>query len=136
MTNAQCTTIPICRRALPALHGVAGDMVRAIIRWSVVFALLFMWYYPLESLAQGQDGQSAIPSQSPWRIGEITATQSWYWGEVAKVPAITGGYRICAPIVSGQRCVLVTQGQYRYLIADGILVEDRRYRLRLLQVWR
>lgn len=122
-------------RALSTLPNLADSMVR--IRQAIlVCALCLVWNSPVQGVAQGQIGQPPNPQQSTWRLGEITDLQSWYWGEVPAVPKVSGGKVICAPITGGQRCVLVAQGEYRYLMADGVIVEDRRYKLRLLQVWR
>lgn len=123
------------RRALPALLRVAGRMVclRPAILVSVLFLLL--WYTTLAGLGT-RPTIAADAIKPPWRVGEIIPERSWYWGEVPRKPVVQGGYVTCVTITGGQRCVLVTQGLYRYLIADGVILEDRRYRLRLLQVWR
>jgi hypothetical protein len=123
------------RRALPALRRLAGCLVR-VRQTILVCALCLVWNSPISSMAHGQVGRSPDAQQPIWHLGERTELQSWYWGEVPRAPKVTGGYSICAPIAGGQRCVLVAQGKYRLLTADGVIVENSGYKLRLLQVWR
>lgn len=68
---------------------------------------------------------------SPWRLGEVTAERTWWWGEVIEKPVIEGdGYTICAPLSATlKRCVVVSQGIYRRIVVDGVEWEDRRQRI-------
>ena len=126
----------VYRRALPTLRYLAGCLVR--VRQTVLVSglCLLLGNSAMASVDTRSIRTGANPQQSTWHLGEQTDGQSWYWGEVPKIPKVLGGRVICAPITGGQRCVLVAQGKYRYLMADGVIVEDSRYRLRLLQVWR
>lgn len=122
--------------ALPTLRCLAIRLV-CVRSTLLVFALcLLLGYSAMASVDTRSVHAGSDAQQSIWHLGEATKHQSWYWGEVPRVPTVKGGSVVCAPITGGQRCVLVAQGEYRYLMADGVLVEDRRHRLRLLQVWR
>lgn len=76
---------------------------------------------------------AATEAPSPWHLGEVTAERTWWWGEVTKKPVIEGdGYSICTPLSTTlRRCVVVSQGQYRRIVVNGVVWEDRRQRIAL-----